>query len=135
MVCDYAQAFLTKYAGSKLVYYENPVAGTRFSYDNTTNVLQVYGKSAHGSTPHRGANALEALLYFLSTFHEDCKKAYDLLFADVYGLKKLKDETGFLTMSPNVASFSNGILKITTDIRFPATLALKTVTDKLDRDI
>ena len=132
MVCDHAQAFLTKYAASKLVYYENPVKGTRLSYDNTTNLLQIYGKSAHGSTPQKGANALEAMLYFLSTFNEDCKKAYDLLFADVYGLQSLKDETGVLTISPNVASFANGVLKITTDIRFPATLDLKTVTDKLD---
>ncbi|MBQ2701593.1 MAG: Sapep family Mn(2+)-dependent dipeptidase [Clostridia bacterium] len=132
MVCDHAQAFLTKYAGSKLVNYENPIEGTQLSYDNTTNLLQAYGKSAHGSTPQRGANALQALLYFLSTFNEDCKKAYDLLFADVYGLQTLKDETGALTISPNVANFANGILKITTDIRFPATMNLKTVTDKLD---
>jgi acetylornithine deacetylase/succinyl-diaminopimelate desuccinylase-like protein len=132
MVCDYASAFLTRFAGGKLVNYENPVAGTTFSYDNTTNLLQVRGKSAHGSTPHKGANALEALLCFLSTFNEDCKKAYDLLFADVCHLKELQDETGKLTMSPNVASFVGGVLKIKTDIRFPATMALETVTEKLD---
>lgn len=132
MVCDYASAFLTRYAGSKLVDYENPVEGTSFSYDNTTNLLQVRGKSAHGSTPHRGANALEALLYFLSTFNEDCKKAYDLLFADVCGLRTLEDETGKLTMSANVATYAGGVLKITTDIRFPATLPLERVTEKLD---
>jgi succinyl-diaminopimelate desuccinylase len=132
MVCDYASAFLTRFAGGKLVNYENPVAGTTFSYDNTTNLLQVRGKSAHGSTPHKGANALEALLCFLSTFNEDCKKAYDLLFADVCHLKELQDETGKLTMSPNVASFVGGVLKIKTDIRFPATMALETVTGKLD---
>ena len=77
MVCDYASAILTRKAGGKLVYYENPVEGTRLSYDNTTNILQAYGKSAHGSTPECGANALQALLCFLASFHEDCKKAYD----------------------------------------------------------
>ena len=132
MVCDNATAILTRNAGGKLVHYENPVCGTRFSYDNTTNILRVDGKSAHGSTPQFGANALEALLCFLSTFNDDCKKAYDLLFADVTGLKTLEDETGKLTMSPDVASFENGVLKITTDIRFPATLPLETVTAKLD---
>ncbi|MBR4942496.1 MAG: Sapep family Mn(2+)-dependent dipeptidase [Clostridia bacterium] len=132
MVCDRATAILTRKAAGKLVYYENPVEGTRLSYDNTPNMINVYGKSAHGSTPHLGANALEGLLCFLSTFDEGCKKAYDLLFADVLGLKTLQDETGFLTMSPNVASFENGVLKITTDIRFPATLPLETVTAKLD---
>ncbi len=132
MVCDFAQTLLTKNAGAKLVNYENPVAGTSFSYDNTTNILKVYGKSAHGSTPQRGANALEALLFFLSSFNEDCKRAYDVLFADALGLKALQDETGTLTMSPNIASFSGGVLKISTDIRFPATLDLKVITDKLD---
>lgn len=132
MVCDKTSAILTRKAAAKLVYYENPVQGTRFSYDNTPNILTVYGKSAHGSTPHLGANALEATLCFLASFDEDCKKAYDLLFADTTGLKNLEDETGRLTMSPNVASFENGVLKIKTDIRFPATLPLQTVLEKLD---
>ncbi len=132
MVCDYASAILTRKAAGKLVYYENPIEGTRLSYDNTTSILQVYGKSAHGSCPALGANALQALLHFLASFHDGCKKAYDLLFDDVTGLKALQDETGVLTMSPNLASFENGVLKITTDIRFPATLALEDVTAKLD---
>ena len=132
MVADSATAVLTRKAGGKLVYYENPVAGTRLSYDNTTNILRVDGKSAHGSTPELGANALQALLAFLGSFNEDCQKAYDVLFNDVTGLKQLSDETGFLTMSPDVAEFKDGVLKITTDIRFPATLALETVTKKLD---
>ncbi len=132
MVCDNATALLTRKAAENLVYYENPIEGTRLSYDNTTNILRAYGKSAHGSTPEKGANALQAMLYFLATFNEDCKKAYELLFDDTTGLKALVDETGYLTMSPDVATYKNGVLKITSDIRFPATLSLKTVTQKLD---
>ncbi len=132
MVCDLASAILTRKAAENLVYYENPIEDTRFSYDNTTNILHVYGKSAHGSTPNLGANALQALLYFFSTFHEDFKKIYELFFDDKTGLKALQDETGFLTMSPDLASFKDGVLKITTDIRFPSTLPLKAVTEKLD---
>ena len=132
MVCDHAQAFLTRKAAESLVTYENPVAGTTLSYDNTTNILQVYGKSAHGSTPERGANALQALLAFLGTLNESCLAAYDVLFNDVLSLKELADETGVLTMSPDVARFENGVLKITTDIRFPATFAKETITERLD---
>ena len=132
MVCDYAEAILTRKAGNKLVGYENPIAGTTFSYDNTTNILRVRGKSAHGSTPDMGANALQALLCFLASFNEDCKKAYDLLFADVTGLKNMNDKTGYLTMSPDVASFKNGVLKITTDIRFPSTHKKEEIFEKLD---
>ena len=133
MVCDGAAAVLTRKAGGKLVYYENPIKGTRLSYDNTTNILRAYGKSAHGSTPELGANALQAILCFLSTFNEGCKKAYDCLFDDVTGLKALEDETGKLSMSPDMAVYENGVLKITTDIRFPATMSLETVTEKLDQ--
>jgi hypothetical protein len=46
-------------------------------------------------------------------------------------LKTLQDETGFLTMSPDMASFANGKLSITTDIRFPATLSKEEITDRL----
>ena len=132
MVCDNASAVLTRKAGGKLVYYENPIEGTRLSYDNTTNILRAYGKSAHGSTPEYGANALQAILCFLSTFHDGCKKAYDLLFNDATGLKALEDETGKLSMSPDLAVFENGVLKITTDVRFPATYPLDAITEKLD---
>lgn len=132
MVCDEAEAFLTRKAGNKLSHYENPIAGTRFSYDNTTNILRVHGKSAHGSTPDMGANALQALLCFLSTFDEDCKKAYDLLYADVTGLREMEDETGKLTMSANVASFKDGVLTVQTDIRFPSTHKKEEIFEKLD---
>ncbi len=132
MVCDNAMAILTKKAAAKLVGYENPIAGTQFSYDNTTNILRVRGKSAHGSTPDKGANALQALLLFLATIHEDFKKPYDVLFNDCLGLKEMQDETGHLTASPDVASYENGVLKITTDIRFPSTHKKEEITDKLE---
>ncbi len=132
MVCDLACATLTRKAAGGLVGYENPVDGTSFSYDNTTNILRVRGKSAHGSTPDKGANALQALLLFLSGVSDDCKKAYDVLFDDCLGLKGMQDETGYLTMSPDVASFQGGVLKITTDIRFPSTHALTEILEKLD---
>ena len=132
MVCDYAEAIISKKVAQTLVDYKNVIDGTTLSYDNTTNVLKAYGKSAHGSTPHRGANALQALLLYLSKFSDDIQNAYDILFNDCLGLKNLQDETGYLTLSPDVASFENGILKITSDIRFPATLPLTAVTDKLD---
>lgn len=131
MVCDLACATLTRKAGGALVGYENPVDGTTLSYDNTTNILRARGKSAHGSTPQRGANALQALLAFLSGLNENCKKAYDVLFDDCLSLKTLQDETGVLTMSPDVAEYKNGVLKITTDIRFPATMQVDTIMEKL----
>ena len=125
MVCDLATAVVSKKTAGKLVDYQNPVDGTALFYDNTTNILRATGKSAHGSTPDKGANALQAMLRFLAQEDENCQKAYDLLFNDVLGLKHMHDETGYLTMSPDVAAYQNGALHITTDIRFPSTHALK----------
>ncbi len=133
MVCQNASAVIHRKTAEKLVDYHNPVAGTRLSYDNTTSTLRAVGKSAHASTPEKGANALQALLCFLSQTDESCKRAYDLLFNDELGLKELQDETGVLTMSPNTASYQNGELRISTDIRFPATKRLRKVTRKLNR--
>ncbi|MBO5026904.1 MAG: Sapep family Mn(2+)-dependent dipeptidase [Clostridia bacterium] len=133
MVCDRAEITLTRKAAGALIGYQNNVDGTSLSYDNTTNILTVSGKSAHGSTPDKGANALGAALAFLGSVSANCRKAYDLLFADTMGLKTLCDETGRLTMSPDVATFKDGILTVTTDVRFPATYPLSAVTDKLDR--
>ena len=133
MVCDYADITLTRKAAGNLIGYQNPVAGTSFSYDNTTNILTVSGKSAHGSTPDKGANALEAALAFLGSINPDCQKAYEMLFADCLGLKTLQDESGRLTMSPDLATFDGQNLKVTTDIRFPATLPLSAVTDILNQ--
>ncbi len=132
MVCAEVAATLTRKAAEGLVYYENPVGGTRLSYDNTTNILRAYGKSAHGSAPHKGANAFEALLCFLSTQNEDCKKAYDCLFGDCALLKSLEDETGKLTISPDVVVYKNGKLYVSVDIRYPATCPLETVLEKLN---
>ncbi len=132
MVCDEATVTLTRKAAEGLVGYQSPVDGARFSYDNTTNILRVSGKSAHGSTPEKGVNALQAALAFLADVHEGLALPYDLLFNDRTGLKTLQDETGVLTLSPDVASYKNGVLSITTDIRFPATLPLSAVTEKLD---
>ena len=133
MVCDLVSAFITKRCAEGLVSYQNPVAGTRLSYDNTTNMLTAYGKSAHGSTPQRGANALQAILAFLSQENDDCKRAYEILFDDVLGLTKLQDETGTLTFSPNVAKYKDGVLQVTADIRFPATEKKERITNIFDK--
>ncbi|MBQ4268958.1 MAG: Sapep family Mn(2+)-dependent dipeptidase, partial [Clostridia bacterium] len=96
MVCDEATAFLKRKAAGKLVGYENDVARTHFSYDNSTNILRVSGKSAHGSTPQLGANALESVIKFFASFDERFETIYNVLFADSLGLKNIEDETGKL---------------------------------------
>lgn len=118
MVADKATALLTKSAGQALSLYEK---FTELSYDNTTNLITAYGLSAHGSTPHLGVNAIEKLLAFFASIDEDCKAAYEVLFADGLGLQKIEDETGTLTYSPDLVSYKDGVLTVTADIRIPST--------------
>ena len=75
------------------------------------------GKSAHGSTPGEGVNAIEPMLRYLKL-----GGIADILFKEKLGLKGLKDETGELTLSPDVIKSCGDEIFITCDIRYPATL-------------
>ncbi len=87
------------------------------------------GKSAHGSTPDLGKNAILPVLRFFESKSEVIGRIIDCLFNDVYGLKTLADETGRLTMSPNVIKYRKGQVLVLTDIRYPATVPVETVLD------
>ena len=131
MVCPDAYAILTEKAEIFLKNYQNPIPGTSFSYNKQTKELHVKGKSAHGSTPQFGANALQAMLAFFATLNADVKKAYEVLFEDCGKLKELEDISGALTMSPDVAIFKDGVLDILTDIRYPATMDVSVIENVL----
>ena len=134
MVCPDAYVTLTEASAKALQSYQNPIAGTSFTFDPISLEVHFKGKSAHGSMPELGANALQSALAFLASLNSDVKNAYDILFNDRGGLKKLEDETGKLSMSPDVATFENGVLRILTDIRYPATLSQSVVEDILKNE-
>lgn len=85
------------------------------------------GKSAHGSTPDKGVNAIAPMLEYLNL--TEIKKS---LFDEYMGLKGMKDSTGPLTFSPNLIEQSGDEIFVTCDIRYPATFAKRKVTDVLD---
>lgn len=120
MVCDYCEATPlspvdTEKAKSLSLTFEN-------------GKLVSKGKSAHGSTPEEGVNAILPMLEYFNL-----KRVKECLFDDIYGLKTLKDETGNLTLSPDVISYRDGVLSVLADIRYPSTCPLSAVTEKLDR--
>lgn len=104
----------------------------RFGLTVCGDTLTAHGVSAHASTPGEGENALQKLLAFFAEKNADVRRAYSILFADSLGLTRLRDETGSLTVSPDVASFSGGVLSVVTDIRYPATMKQEDVTGALD---
>lgn len=85
------------------------------------------GKSAHGSTPEKGVNAILPALELLGL---DYIKG--LLFEDGFGLCSLRDETGSLTFSPNVIEREGDNLYVTVDVRYPATIPLNTVLSAIE---
>ncbi len=84
------------------------------------------GVSAHGSTPESGINAIEPMLRYLKL--DDIA---DLLFVNKLGLDGLEDETGKLTLSPNLIKQSGYMLYVTCDIRYPATMSEEDILAKI----
>ena len=124
MVCDCAHASL-----SSAIPLSDLSGDCRLTLEHGT--VTAYGIGAHGSTPEKGENALRALLSLFSPINSDCSYAYDVLFNDSLGMQNISDETGSLTMSPDIAEFRDGILYVTTDFRVPATHSLSEISNIL----
>ncbi len=86
------------------------------------------GKSAHGSTPEKGKNAIRAVLKFAGL-----ESIEDELFVNAFGLKSFSDETGSLTFSPNVISGGKNVIYIICDVRYPATMPRLSVFEAFER--
>lgn len=80
------------------------------------------GKSAHGSTPCEGINAMPAMLKYLGL-----DEVESTLFHNPFSLCDMHDETGALTFSPNIIEGGKNCVYVTCDIRYPATHSRKEV--------
>lgn len=118
MVCDYCSAKTGL----------NEALKTKLGMEYAVDTAISKGKSAHGSTPEKGENAIEKMLEYLGL--TEMKK---LLFEEKFGLSDLEDETGKLTFSPNVIEQKDGKIYVTCDVRYPATFTLKTVLERVDK--
>ena len=117
MVCDYCE--VSAPADSvKLKKYGLPAENGK---------IVSRGKSAHGSTPDEGKNAILPVLEYLGL-----ESAKDALFGNCFGLKELHDETGYLTFSPNVISQNGNDLAVICDIRYPSTYKKEDVLQRID---
>ncbi len=124
MVCEFAAA-----EGVPDETGKNPGEGLFFEGGKLTAT----GRSAHASMPDEGDNALKKLFAMLSENSDEIKNIYEILFEDRYGLKKLCDETGSLTLSPDIAEYEKGTLSVVCDIRYPATCKRSEVLGLIDK--
>lgn len=83
------------------------------------NTLTSLGKSAHGSHPEQGKNAIKPLLELFLDCGEDVKEVLEYLFYDKGGLSKLCSEQGNVTISPDLIFENQGKLHIKCDLRYP----------------
>ena len=118
MVCDYCEAVAP--------LKEDLIEQLCLQYENGKVIS--HGRSAHGSTPEKGENAIEKVLDYLGL--GEMKR---LLFADGFGLGKLEDETGKLTFSPNLIEQKDGKIFVTCDIRYPATYRQEDILSVFDK--
>jgi succinyl-diaminopimelate desuccinylase len=118
MVCDYATCKIDDLTESEL----KVLKGVGLTVEGDT--VKSYGKSAHGSTPEMGENALKRLFIGLGSIGVIDLDIYSGLFLNEDFFSEVKDETGKLTFSPDVCFIENKKLKVQTDIRYPATFSL-----------
>ncbi len=118
MVCDYCEATPRSLTVTKARALGIDISGKK---------ICSRGKSAHGSTPEKGENAILPILRFFEEKSDVVRYAIACVFDDMYGLKQMKDETGSLTLSPNVIKYRKKDLQILCDIRYPATMSVDSV--------
>ena len=123
MVCDYATATIDLLSNSEIETL------TKLGLKVEENTISAYGKSAHGSTPDKGDNAMKKLFCGLEKLDLIESKVYNNLFDVSSVFNKVKDETGALTFSPNVCYILDNKLKIQVDIRYPATYSLNKISN------
>lgn len=92
------------------------------------NVIESFGKAAHGSTPYLGKNALKPLFEYFLEAGEKVESVIDYLFNDKAGINRIVTPQGAVTLSPDLIEEKNGTVTITCDCRIPAP---KTVSDLL----
>lgn len=89
------------------------------------------GKTAHGSTPSEGINAIYPILKYLEKVGAITENARQKLFEDCLNLQAFCDETGNLTISPNVVEIDGDSLCFTVDVRYPSTIDFSIIYEKI----
>ncbi len=84
------------------------------------NIIKSVGRSAHGSHPELGVNAMKALFEYFLDMGEDVKNAVDYLYNDKANLSSYQNEQGKLTLSAGLLSETENAVIITCDVRVPA---------------
>ncbi|MEG0076296.1 dipeptidase PepV [Anaerorhabdus sp.] len=140
VVCNKCTITIDKNSFSTKVledYFNDNDIEYSFKDENDTITIEAHGVAAHASTPSLGKNAISHLLVGLK------KAGYQDAFVDFYndriGLTtdgslmgaKCSDEYGELTFNVGVIGLKEGKISGTIDIRFPVTMTVKQILEKM----
>ncbi len=122
MVCDYVSAVcpIDKELAKKYGLHAN-------------ESIEAFGKTAHASLPHKGVNAIEKILPYLEEVGCVSREIREKLFLNKTGIKNLNDQTGWLTLSPDLINSRENKLYILCDIRYPATISFELVQKEMEK--
>lgn len=126
-ICGRAEGFKMTLGDGTKANYQLPVSkqyARQFNLTvHTDGTVSAKGKSAHGSTPDKGENAILPVLKYLEAINAITPVIREIFFDDSLGLTRLHDETGYLTMSPDIIDKNvyEPIISLVVDIRYPST--------------
>ncbi|MBE5742320.1 MAG: M20 family metallopeptidase [Clostridiales bacterium] len=104
-----------------------------YGVKNEGETLVTFGKTAHGSTPEKGINAIHSMVNYLESIDMLSSKIREYLFEDKLGLTDINDDTGYLTLSPDIISIEGDKIKVVVDIRYPSTYSGEELKNKLSQ--
>ena len=99
-------------------------------YENG-RIVRFSGKTAHGSTPELGDNAVKKAVLNMVQNGAFNKEDYRNLFENAKLFEDLVDESGALTFSPNVATSENGFIYFDVDVRYPSKTDFSVIESRL----
>jgi len=150
MVCDecYALALVQGHVdnfkmtlgdGSKITYTlpVNKQFARQFNLEvHADGSISAKGKSAHGSTPEKGENAILPILKYLENINAINPIIREVFFEDSLGLTRLFDETGHLTICPGMIEKDQheSDINLIVDIRYPSTFKLEEILGAFDKE-
>lgn len=100
------------------------------------NILTAKGKSAHGSSPHLGDNALWKIVKTFAQIDEAAKKISEIICntdGSGYGIAASDEISGNLTINIGTISSDNANINFSLDIRHPLSLTREELFEKLCR--
>lgn len=98
----------------------------KYGLSHKGDLIESFGKSAHGSKPELGKNAILPLLKYIDEVDKgSVTPLIKYLFDDELKITSIGNETGLATLSPDIVSQDDGFITLIADFRVPAKMLLE----------